>query len=106
MKQIKNKQNGFAGAEIVLVIILIAVVAGVGVWVVKKHNTTKTANSTPVAANTAKPVASQAIDNLLQGDAGAEEAIDKKNQTSEQNDAASANAAGKNIGGAYDENTL
>lgn len=108
-KHDNGSQRGFAGLEVMLLIVIVAVIAGIGFWVQRRNGNDKTQTSLSQgsqAVDPSKAGTTEGIDQLMQASVQSEESIDAKNLTSEQADASSTNTAQKNIGGAYDESSL
>lgn len=100
MKSIKER--GFSAIETVLIVVIVALIGGLGYWVYHQRQTKKTTASQSV--QTAKSsAASDQVDSLLQQDADDESNIDARHESSEQTTAQSADSAASNIGGAYNE---
>jgi len=102
-----RRQQGFALVESLLIIVIIALIVGVGYWVVtqrNKNNTTATSDSQTTTAK-APEGTTASIDQLTQADSQAEAAIDSKYAANEQTNSTSTNAALKNLGGAYNESS-
>ena len=107
----KENNAGFAAVEAVLLVVIVAIIGGVGAYVAQqKHTADITLNSsssktvpakTPVAAGT-----TTSIDQLMQQDALAETNIDMAADSQAQQNATSSNSAVTNVGGSYDETSL
>ncbi len=110
MRKSLHTSGGFAAVELALTLVIIGIAGGVGFWVATQHKpTTPQAAVVPASTtkvSTAKTGTTAGIDQLTAGDASAENAIDKKYQSTEQSDTTSADTAAKNVGGAYDESSL
>lgn len=108
MADTTKRQQGFAIVETALIIVIIAVIVGVGYWVVKQRNKNNL-NSSSSMSNTSKITAAAgttaSIDQLTQSDSKAEAAIDQKYEASEQSAVTSTNTALNNLGGAYNESS-
>lgn len=104
-----NKSAGFAIMEGLLILVIVAAIAGVGAYVLhQKHNadaTLSSASSTP--AQTIAPAGTTAsIDQLTQQDAQTEASVDNNSDSQTQQNASSANTSISNVGGAYNENNF
>lgn len=100
----KDKQAGFAVVEAVLLVVLVAAIAGIGVYVVhQKHADDKTLTSTATTAGNAPTGTTASVDQLTQQDANTESSVDNSADTSYQQTATTPNASLSNLGGAYNE---
>ncbi len=99
----KNKTDGFALVEVVLLVVAVTAIAGVGVYVLHHRHGAKAtlSNNAQTVAPAAGTTAS--VDQLTQQDANTETGVDNAADASTQQNATSANAAISNVGGAYNE---
>jgi Tfp pilus assembly protein FimT len=111
----RRSDQGFSTVETLLVLVVIATITGLGFWVYRQNHTKTTANSSnsSVAGSTSSPATTSAapgttasIDSLTTQDVNSEQSIDSKYSNNDQTNAASANAAASNLGGAYDETSF
>mgnify|MGYP001796911860 CR=1 FL=1 len=104
---IKKRQQGFAALEAILIVIIIAAIAGVGGWVYTQKTKTSSTVATPTASIApTKLGTTDAIEQLTKQEGASEASIDTKHESDEQTTSQSANPAQKDLGGAYDETTL
>ena len=108
---LKDNTAGFAAVEAVLLVVILAIIGGVGTYVAQqKHtadSTLASSNSKSVPARTpVTPGSATSIDQLTQKDAQAEANIDKSADSQAQQNAISSNSAVTNVGGSYDETNL
>lgn len=88
--RIRKQQSGFAVAELVLVVVILAAIGLAGWWVYQHHHTATTTASTTPANNTQSPVAnnvSAAPAVTKTGD------LDSALNTLDQNDPSAANSS-------------
>lgn len=107
----KDNSAGFAAVEAVLIVVIIAVIGGVGAYVLKQNNAANhSLSSASHADNTAAiPVSAgttASIDQLTQLDAQSETDAYTAGDTQTQTNTSDANSAVTNVGGAYDETSL
>jgi uncharacterized protein HemX len=107
MKKLRG-QSGFSAVELVLIVVVIGVIAGVGFWVLKQRSANKQtdnsqASTSHSSTSTAKAGTTDSIDQLTKSDEAADSAIDKTHDATEQSNAASSNTAQNNIGDSYNE---
>lgn len=103
----KVSQRGFSVVEAFVVIVVIALVGGVGYVAYHRHQT-KNASSNKTANQTAQvqPGTAASVDNLVLQDGTDESAIDSKYTSTYQTNAQSTDQAASNVGGAYNESNL
>lgn len=111
IKSSRQDQSGFAIVEAVLILVVIAAIAGVGYYVVNQNKqASKTLNSTASnsGANTqpAAPGTTASIDQLTSANASAETSADNSADSQIQSNLNSTNSASNSVGGAYNENNL
>lgn len=100
------RQQGFSVVAIVLVLAVLATVAGTG-YVVYSRTASKsgdTASQTTTVPASNSPTSS--IDSITQNDASGESKIDSQYSNSDSTAAQSASPAASNVGGAYNESSL
>ena len=106
----KNKDAGFSAIELLLVIVVIALLVGLGyIFYQRKHKAASVSATTNVVkSQTVAPATgtTSSIDTLTKQDASSESSIDQKHTDSEGTTAQSANPAAANVGGAYNESSL
>lgn len=93
---------GFAFLGVLLVLVVMAVAAAIGLYVWRYH----TKVGTPVRSSMTHEAATGTTTHVLQltqGDAQTEASIDSGADMQAQQDSQSANTAQTNVGGAYDE---
>ena len=108
-----KRSGGFSVVEVLLVVVLFAGIAGIGLFVVhqknKAENTYTAANDT---ASSAVPKgvkldgSSASIDQLTKADAQSESAVDSNADSQDKQAATSANSALSSLGGSVDETSL
>lgn len=108
MSRLRTDQKGFSMVEAVLVVVIVAAIAGVGLYVMKqKQQTNKTVSSNSAATHANPPQGTSAsVDQLTQQDAQTEAGVDHAADNQTGQDATSANSAVSNLGGAYNETSL
>lgn len=111
MGEIKQKkEGGIAVVELVLLLVIVAAIVGVGLYVARQKTNTESTLSTANSSNSSVPKAPQgtsaSVEQLTEQDASSEAAADHSADTSVQQDAASANGAASNLGGAYNESNF
>jgi len=107
----KDNNAGFAAVEAVLLVVILAIIGGVGAYVAQqKHAADATLTSASAKATQVKtPVTAgttASIDQLTRQDAQTEANIDKSADSQTQQNATSSNSAVTNVGGAYNETNL
>jgi prepilin-type N-terminal cleavage/methylation domain-containing protein len=106
----KNKDAGFSVIELLLVIVVIALLVGLGyIFYQRKHKASTASTTTSVVkSQTVAPITgtTSSVDALTKQDAGSESSIDQKHTDNEGTTAQSANQAAANVGGAYNESSL
>jgi len=110
MIRVKNNQSGFSAVEAVLVVVIIAAIAGVGYYVMRQKQTANDnlsgATSTTKQAAVTPTGTTANIDQLTQQDSQTEFGVDNSVDNQMGQDAASANTTVNNVGGAYNEANL
>ncbi len=99
-------QDGFSAVEGVLLVIIIAVVAGAVLFVHNKNQKTATNDAITTAAVATTAAKASGIDQQNIQEAQDEAAINSTHESSEQTDAISANASATDMGGAYNESNF
>jgi len=108
MGMFKARQQGYAAVEIVLIVVIVALIGGIGVWIYKQNNKQVVAPAADSSNGTTQAAAgtSEGVDQVSQSDAQDEAAINKKYDNSEQSTATSSNTALNNVGNSYDESNF
>ncbi|HVS58756.1 MAG TPA: hypothetical protein VHD60_03385 [Candidatus Saccharimonadales bacterium] len=106
-------QAGFAFIEALLVLVVIGLLVGVGLYVAKQRQNVNSLSASTLGTSqdqktkvTAKPGTAANVTELVEQSAQDEASISSQNDNAETQAALSANTAASNLGGAYDESTL
>lgn len=104
----KKKQAGFSVVELLLVLVMVALLVGLGYLFYQRRQKAATTTTTSTQSQTVAPTAgtTASIDSLTGQDASSESTIDQKHTSGEGTTAQSANSAAANVGGAYNESSL